>query len=83
MNAVQNKMFNDIIAIPNNAAKNKKGLFIGPDFYDSLFAAGIDSGISYTWLSLCLKKSQGAPVKIKNQIVVTVQWIQDNPEYLM
>ena len=83
MNEIQDRIFNTIISIPNSAPKNRKSLFVDGDYYESMFAAGIDSDISYTWLCLMLKKSQGAPVRIKDKTVVTVEWIKRNPEYLM
>lgn len=82
MTKVQNQIWNVLTSIPNNTPKNKIGLFIDGLYYTSLFQAGIDSEISYTWLCLKLKKTGGAPTVIKDKTVVTANWIRSNPEYL-
>ncbi len=62
--------------------KNKMAIFIDGEFFASLFQAGIDSDISFTWLSLQLKKSHGSPVVIKGKLVVTEKWVRGHPECL-
>jgi hypothetical protein len=44
--------------------------------YRSIFEAADCAGIAPTWVNTCLLKSGGAPVIIKNQIVVTDFWVQ-------
>lgn len=51
--------------------------------YKSLFAAGIDGDISFRWLSQRLAESNGAPVKIKNHLVVFESWVREHPECLL
>ena len=62
--------------------KNKMAVFIDGELFESLFQAGIDSDISFTWLSLKLKRSHGKPIIIKGKIVVTEKWVRGHPECL-
>lgn len=64
---------------------NRCGVFIDGEYYASLFKAGIDSGVSFQWLSTKLHNSRGAPVylKILKTTIVSERWIRQHPEYLI
>jgi hypothetical protein len=51
-------------------------VFLAGFKYRSIFEAADCAGIAPTWVNTCLLKSGGAPVVIKNQIVVTDFWVQ-------
>lgn len=50
-------------------------LYISGRHYDSRFNAGIESGLSAVGIWKGLKRSNGDPVLIKNQIVITESWL--------
>lgn len=79
---VKNKIWETLISRDYDP-KNKMSVFIDGVYYESLFQAGIDSDISFTWLSLRLKRSRGQPVIIKEKIVVTEKWVRGHPECLV
>ncbi len=79
---VKDKIWNVLITSDYDP-KNKKAIFIDGDYYRSLFQAGIDSDISFTYLSLSLKRSHGNPIQIKGKLVVTEKWIRMHPECLI
>lgn len=79
---IKNKIWNILISRDYNP-KNRMAIFVNGDYYESLFQAGIDSDISFTWLSLKLKHSHGQPVIIKEKLVVTEKWIRGHPECLI
>lgn len=64
---------------------NRCGVFIDGEYYSSLFKAGIDSDVSFQWLSTKLHRSRGAPVFLKQLklIIVSEKWIRQHPEYLI
>ena len=64
---------------------NRCGVFIDGEYYSSLFIAGIDSDVSFQWLSTKLHRSRGAPVFLKQLklTIVSEKWIRQHPEYLI
>lgn len=64
---------------------NRYGVFIDGEYYSSLFKAGIDSDVSFQWLSTKLHRSRGAPVFLKQLklTIVSEKWIRQHPEYLI
>lgn len=64
---------------------NRCGVFIDGEYYSSLFKAGIDSDVSFQWLSIKLHRSRGAPVFLKQLklTIVSEKWIRQHPEYLI
>ena len=64
---------------------NRCGVFIDGEYYSSLFKAGIDSDVSFQWLSTKLHRSRGAPVFLKQLklTIVSEKWIRQHPEYLI
>ena len=65
------------------APANCKSVYIDGVRYRSLFVAGIDSDISFRWLAVKMAESQGAPVLIKNHLVVSEEWIRLHLECLI
>jgi hypothetical protein len=51
-------------------------VFLAGFKYRSILEAADCAGIAPTWVNICLLKSGGAPVVIKNQIVVADFWVQ-------
>lgn len=72
--------FKSFVASTPYDPKNKKALFIDDDYYKSEFQAGIDSNISYQWISLLLNRSGGQPAycKIYGSYIIPEQWIRNN-----
>ncbi len=60
--------------------KNKKALFIDTVYYNSEFQAGIDSEISFQWISKLLNKSNGQPAYCErlDKYLIPEKWIREN-----
>jgi hypothetical protein len=50
-------------------------VFVAGVEYGSIFWAAVETGISAVWLTKSIKKNNGAPVVVKNQLVVTRSWV--------
>jgi hypothetical protein len=55
-------------------------VFVAGIKYRSVSTAAIECGISQVWLNNSIKKNNGAPVVIKNQMVVTWSWARGRME---
>jgi hypothetical protein len=58
------------LAVPGSP----RPVFVAGVRYRSIFEAAWETGISQVWLNNSIKKSDGAPVVVKNQCVVTEFW---------
>ena len=54
---------------------SKCPVFVGGVEYGSIYGAALETGISAFWLTKSIKKNNGAPVVVKNQLVVTRSWV--------
>jgi hypothetical protein len=50
-------------------------VFLAGFKYRSIFEAAEEAGLAPTWVNKCLIKSCGAPIVVKNQIVVADFWV--------
>jgi hypothetical protein len=50
-------------------------VFVGGIEYGSIYGAALETEISAVWLTKSIKKSSGAPVVVKKQMVVTSAWV--------
>lgn len=66
----------------NAEPRKQKPVFIDGTRFESLFDAGINSGISYVAISQGMTKTGGAPSYIKGRLVVLESWVQRHPEYI-
>jgi hypothetical protein len=55
-------------------------VFVGGIEYGSIYGAALETGISAIWLTKSIKKNNGAPVVVKNQMVVTRSWVRGRME---
>jgi hypothetical protein len=55
-------------------------VFVAGIKYRSVSMAAIECGISQVWLNNSIKKNNGAPVVVKNQMVVTWSWVRGRIE---
>jgi hypothetical protein len=51
-------------------------VFVAGVRYGSIFEAAWETDISQVWLTNSIKKSDGSPVIVKNQCVVTEFWVR-------
>jgi hypothetical protein len=61
----------DLYAIPGSPCP----VFVSGIEYKSIYRAALETRISAIWLTNSIKKNNGAPVVIKNQMVVTRSWV--------
>ncbi|MBR4158505.1 MAG: hypothetical protein IKT97_00405 [Spirochaetia bacterium] len=60
---------------------NAKPVYVDGIRYESLFIAGIESGITSVTLWKGLKQSKGAPVLLCGKIVCLETWLKEHPEF--
>ena len=71
------------MAAPYTTPGSRCPVFVAGIEYGSIFWAALETGISAVWLTKSIKKNNGAPAVVKNQIVVTRSWVRgrfDNKE---
>jgi hypothetical protein len=65
---------------PNAIPGSRRPVFVGGIEYGSIYGAALETGISTVWLTKSIKKNNGAPVMVKNQMVVAQSWVCERLE---
>ncbi len=67
----------------NDSPKNAIQIYVDGHRYRSLFAAAVDTGLSFCYLAKKIMTYGGSPIVIKNKTIVSEKWILENPPYLI
>ena len=51
-------------------------VYIAGILYPSIFKAADETAITQRWLNVLIKENDGAPIVIKNQVIVTDFWVR-------
>jgi hypothetical protein len=62
--------------------KSPQPVFVGGLYYESLFYAGAESGISETSLSIGIRRNNRQPCKIRKTFVVLESWVNQRLEII-